>query len=172
MTGAALQQASIREQSILVIIALASVIVAAGVLWLVWPRPVPGVLRATTLDQLPPGSAISVELDATFRDPLPPPIRPPHRPLVQPSPVPVILHNDRGVVRAFYQRDPRSSCMFPWQQPEQLFIDPCHGSAYRPDGTYLRGPSARDLDQFGVIVRRDGSIWVDLNDFRPGQGRH
>jgi Rieske Fe-S protein len=36
---------------------------------------------------------------------------------------------------------------------------PCHGSAYKIDGTYVRGPSHKSLQQFRVAVE-DGAITV------------
>ena len=53
-------------------------------------------------------------------------------------------------------------------RPKQRFIDPCHGSTYESTGEYVRGPAPRDLDQFGVVVGEDGSIEIDLEDYRRG----
>ncbi|HEY0604335.1 MAG TPA: hypothetical protein VGD58_15550 [Herpetosiphonaceae bacterium] len=63
-------------------------------------------------------------------------------------------------ILAFVQRDPRSSCPVSWQMHEQRFIDPCHGSAYTITGSYVRGPSNRDLRRVPVQITRDGEIVI------------
>ena len=56
-------------------------------------------------------------------------------------------------VMAFYGQDPHSrGCIVNWDAREQRFIDPCLGTTYEHDGTYVRGPSPRSLDRFVVRV--------------------
>ena len=59
-------------------------------------------------------------------------------------------------------RDPLRGCVVAWVSAEQQFIDPCYGSHYRIDGTYLSGPSPRGLDQFAAR-NNNGTIEIDLN---------
>ena len=54
---------------------------------------------------------------------------------------------------ALSTRDPhRGVCTIRWFERERFFADPCGGSVYLPDGSYRRGPSPRDMDQFAVRV--------------------
>jgi len=56
-------------------------------------------------------------------------------------------------VIAFYGQDPHPrGCIVHWDAREQRFIDPCLGTTYEHDGTYVRGPSPRSLDRFAVRV--------------------
>lgn len=72
-----------------------------------------------------------------------------------------------GLDRVFTAR-PQSGCSFPWQAAEQLFIDPCHGSAYKLNGEYVRSPSQRGLDRFRVDVAGNGTLTLDPSTFEPG----
>lgn len=85
------------------------------------------------------------------------------------SPVPVYLAADeRGELCAFYQRDPRSGCLFPWQRGENAFADPCSGAHYRLSGECVDGPCVRGLDRFGIERRIDGRLVVRIDRFMPG----
>jgi cytochrome b6-f complex iron-sulfur subunit len=39
-------------------------------------------------------------------------------------------------------------CLFKWHPSLQIFVCPCHGSAFLLDGTRVHGPASRDLDRF------------------------
>jgi nitrite reductase/ring-hydroxylating ferredoxin subunit len=70
---------------------------------------------------------------------------------------------------ALSTRDPhRGVCKIRWIERERLFADPCGGSMYLPDGSYRRGPSPRNMDQFEVRVV-DGQ--VEINVHRVTLGR-
>lgn len=128
-------------------------------------------VRIGTIDQFPPGSVTLVQLDTTLPEAaqfqLTQSAKFPH---AITSPIPVYIVHDRdGQWYAWYQRDPRTSCVFSWQPAEQLFIDPCHGSAYGRNGEYVRGPSARNLNGFRVAVGTDGSLAIDPRTFTIGK---
>lgn len=40
------------------------------------------------------------------------------------------------------------------------FEDPCSGSKFAPDGTWLQGPATRDLDRLPVKIEAE-QVWVD-----------
>jgi cytochrome b6-f complex iron-sulfur subunit len=61
-------------------------------------------------------------------------------------------------------------CTFPWNNVDQQFQCPCHGSRYAPDGTVVRGPANRPLQLVRVAVKGDRiliSPWTE-NDPRTG----
>jgi nitrite reductase/ring-hydroxylating ferredoxin subunit len=151
---------------------LAPMLVLSAAAMLLWPRD-PGTVETmplVALDDLLVGQAYPVEVMKHFRDAPPLPINWRNSPYFEPPyPVPVLLFRDAaGDVRAFYGRDPRNGCPVVWAGDEHHFIDPCHGSTYTSTGAYVRGPSLRDLDQFGVSIDEDGWIAIDLEDFREG----
>ncbi len=53
--------------------------------------------------------------------------------------------------------------------PGTVFFNPCHGEQYALDGTRLWGPAPRGLDRFGVEVREDGAVVVDVTTYQPGR---
>jgi len=55
-----------------------------------------------------------------------------------------------------------------FDQRFQSFVDPCGGSMYQPDGTYIRGPSPRDMDRFALWTEND-NFKVDVNRVIAGQ---
>lgn len=156
-----------RERFVVLHMLVLTVTAISMVVWLLWPSPQPRVSVAN-LAELRPDTVRPITLPAPFRDPLPPVAALwGHS---EEAPVPVMLRYDpQAGILAFFNRDPHSGCQFAWVKAELKFIDPCHGSVYTPAGTYVRGPSARDLDQFGVSVTSAGAILVDVRDFRPGR---
>ncbi len=55
-----------------------------------------------------------------------------------------------------------------FDQRFQSFVDPCGGSVYQPDGTYIRGPSPRNMDRFALWIEND-NVKVDISRLIPGQ---
>ncbi len=61
-------------------------------------------------------------------------------------------------------------CTFPWNEVDQQFQCPCHGSRFAPDGSVQRGPANRPLKLSRVWVDGD-AIWVaPWNDIDPRTG--
>ena len=50
-------------------------------------------------------------------------------------------------------------CTFPWNEIDQQFQCPCHGSRYSADGTVVRGPAPLPLKLVRVAVK-DNAIWI------------
>lgn len=46
-------------------------------------------------------------------------------------------------------------CAVNWDQAEQAFVCPCHGSRYDPLGQVTRGPAPRDLALLTAVVKDD-----------------
>jgi len=51
-------------------------------------------------------------------------------------------------VRALYKVCTHLGCIYNWQDQENKFICPCHGSQFQKNGTYIQGPAPRSLDRF------------------------
>jgi cytochrome b6-f complex iron-sulfur subunit len=67
-------------------------------------------------------------------------------------------HVNPAHIMAIYQVCVHLGCLVPYIPTEKLFICPCHGSTYRRDTQYVRGPAPRNLDQFRVQVANDTVI--------------
>jgi cytochrome b6-f complex iron-sulfur subunit len=50
-------------------------------------------------------------------------------------------------------------CTFPWNEIDQQFQCPCHGSLYSPDGSVVRGPAPLPLKLVHVDVQ-ENTIWI------------
>lgn len=59
-------------------------------------------------------------------------------------------------VRALYKVCTHLGCLYEWDTLNYRFQCPCHGSRFWLDGSLMRGPAARGLDQF-TIRMLDGS---------------
>ena len=62
-------------------------------------------------------------------------------------------------------------CTFPWNEIDQQFQCPCHGSRYSADGSVLRGPAPLPLKLVHVAVRENTillSHWTEI-DPRTGE---
>jgi cytochrome b6-f complex iron-sulfur subunit len=55
-------------------------------------------------------------------------------------------------ILALYSTCPHLGCQYQWNDSVELFVCPCHGSAFLRDGTRVHGPAARDLDKFLVTA--------------------
>ncbi|MBW8011413.1 MAG: Rieske 2Fe-2S domain-containing protein [Chloroflexi bacterium] len=136
------------------------------------------VVKIGEIDDFPPGSVTQIDLPARFNDPDPPGsgseipsvVTQMESKLI--SPVPIFLVNDssEGLI-ALYARNPFLGCTVKWWEPDQRFINPCHGEHYSMTGAWLQGPSPRNLDRFGVTVTDAGEVWVDLSKFQFGSAR-
>jgi menaquinol-cytochrome c reductase iron-sulfur subunit len=50
-------------------------------------------------------------------------------------------------------------CPVRWEEGARLFMCPCHGGAFHPDGTVAAGPPPRALDRYPVRIR-DGVVEI------------
>lgn len=69
---------------------------------------------------------------------------------------------------AIYQVCTHLGCLIPFEQSENRFICPCHGSTFERNSDYVRGPAGRNLDQFVTTVADDGTITVDTGSKLTG----
>lgn len=75
---------------------------------------------------------------------------------------------DQQGIQAIYQVCTHLGCLIPFQAAENRFICPCHGSTFERNSDYVRGPAARNLDQFVVEIGQDGTIIVDTGRRKTG----
>ena len=73
-------------------------------------------------------------------------------------------------------------CMTNWQQGEQKFRCPCHGSGFSRDGINMEGPAPRALERYAIAIADNGQMevdksrtfqeelgqWLDPNGYVPG----
>ncbi|HEY8417487.1 MAG TPA: Rieske 2Fe-2S domain-containing protein [Limnochordales bacterium] len=114
-----------------------------------WPRKVEGfgtVIDAGPIDEFPVGSVTRIRDGRFYVSRLP-----------------------EGVI-ALYWRCPHLGCTVPWNQTQNLFICPCHGSVYEPTGQNIAGPAPRPMDYMRVEIR-GGRLLVDTGDIRQ-RDRH
>jgi cytochrome b6-f complex iron-sulfur subunit len=70
-----------------------------------------------------------------------------------------LVHTLEGGLTALDPRSPDDGCWFEWVTWDQRFINPCSGSKFQVDGTYIEGPSPRNLDRYHMRVTfADGTL--------------
>lgn len=120
---------------------------------LFWPRNVRGFgseIRVGPLENFPVGSVTRVREGKFY-----------------------ISRMENGFI-ALYWRCTHLGCTVPWNEAEQLFHCPCHGSMYERTGQNIAGPAPRPLDYMesrvedGQIVVNTGRI-IERERFDPGQ---
>jgi len=63
-------------------------------------------------------------------------------------------------------------CITLWQESQQKFKCPCHGSGFSKDGINLEGPAPRPLERCAIRVADDGQLEIDLRrTFREELGQ-
>lgn len=74
-----------------------------------------------------------------------------------------LTRTDQGVL-ALYKVCTHLGCLYAWRDQEGKFICPCHGSQFKYDGTYIRGPAPRSLDRFVVqVLSPDGEVLAETD---------
>lgn len=61
-------------------------------------------------------------------------------------------------------------CTFPWNETDQQFQCPCHGSLYSPDGSVVRGPAPLPLKLVRVDVKENSILIAPWTDIDPRTG--
>jgi menaquinol-cytochrome c reductase iron-sulfur subunit len=60
---------------------------------------------------------------------------------------------------------PHMGCTIAWHEGQNEFYCPCHASVFTPDGTYVSGPSPRNMDPLPHKIV-DGKLMVNFEYFR------
>jgi cytochrome b6-f complex iron-sulfur subunit len=66
---------------------------------------------------------------------------------------------DKNVIHAINALCTHQQCLVNWEKEKSVFICPCHGSIFAPDGKYLEGPAKSALQTFPTKLK-DGDVWV------------
>jgi cytochrome b6-f complex iron-sulfur subunit len=79
-----------------------------------------------------------------------------------------LSNTDEGVL-AIYKVCTHLGCLYNWNDQEDKFICPCHGSQFEKDGIYIAGPAPRSLDRFVVqaVDPDTGEILAEASDGEP-----
>ncbi len=85
-----------------------------------------------------------------------------------------LLQNEDGLI-ALYWKCTHLGCTVPWNEGEDRFHCPCHGSIFFRNGVKESGPAPRPMDRFPVTVTEAGDVLVDTGseisrgDYDPSQ---
>lgn len=76
-----------------------------------------------------------------------------------------LTRTDKGV-RAIYKVCTHLGCLYNWQDQENKFICPCHGSQFDYTGHYIQGPAPRSLDIFVMraVNTQTGEVLAEISD--------
>jgi len=76
------------------------------------------------------------------------------------------LSNTEGGASALYKVCTHLGCLYNWNDQEDKFICPCHGSQFTENGDYIRGPAPRSLDRFVIraIDPNTGEVLAEATD--------
>ena len=70
-----------------------------------------------------------------------------------------------GHLRVLSTICPHLGCSVSWHEDRRLFICPCHGGVFAPDGTLISGPPPRSMDALNTKTE-DGTLKVEYQYFR------
>lgn len=75
----------------------------------------------------------------------------------------LVRHGER--VECLSSVCPHAGCFIDYEEKEQRFLCPCHGSTFALDGKRTAGPAPRDMDTLATEVRA-GKVLVRFQRFR------
>jgi cytochrome b6-f complex iron-sulfur subunit len=70
-------------------------------------------------------------------------------------------YRGRQGIFALNTRCTHLGCITIWQDSEQKFACPCHGSGFDMTGQNFEGPAPRPLERYAIRIADDGRIEVD-----------
>jgi cytochrome b6-f complex iron-sulfur subunit len=77
-----------------------------------------------------------------------------------------LLHAPGGIIAA-YRKCTHLGCAVPWNDAEDRFHCPCHGSEYdKRTAVVLRTPAPKPLQLFHIAENAEGQLVVDTNPLR------
>jgi cytochrome b6-f complex iron-sulfur subunit len=81
-----------------------------------------------------------------------------------------LVNTDEGVL-ALYRVCTHLGCLYAWQDSENRFICPCHGSQFHRGGQFILGPAPRSLDVMNVqVLDADGNPVTDTREQAAARG--
>lgn len=74
-------------------------------------------------------------------------------------------------VHAFNVTCPHAGCFVDYQPERESYLCPCHNSLFTIEGEIASpdSPSPRGLDSLAVEIRNESEVWVEFQNFLPGQ---
>ncbi len=86
-----------------------------------------------------------------------------------------IINNEDGVL-ALYWKCPHLGCTVPWNESEDEWHCPCHGSVYDRHGNRIAGPAPRAMDLMPItiegqnlVVNTNPDTIITRQEFEPSQ---
>ena len=77
-----------------------------------------------------------------------------------------LLHAPGGIIAA-YRKCTHLGCAVPWNDAEDRFHCPCHGSQYdKHTAVVLKNPAPKPLQLFHIAENAEGQLIVDTNPLR------
>lgn len=81
-------------------------------------------------------------------------------------------HAGRSRIVALRAACTHLGCITVWNESEQRFRCPCHGSAFTKEGVNIEGPAPRPLERCAIRLTEDGQIEIDTaQTFRQDRGQ-
>ena len=68
---------------------------------------------------------------------------------------------------ALYMVCTHLGCLYKWEQANNRFECPCHGSKFTREGYFIEGPAPRSLDKFAISIE-NGEVAVNTGKRVPG----
>lgn len=90
--------------------------------------------------------------------------------------VKIWLSNTPDGASALYKVCTHLGCLYNWNDQEDKFICPCHGSQFTENGDYIQGPAPRSLDRFvmraidpntGAVLAETSGAPLDVSNLPP-----
>lgn len=75
----------------------------------------------------------------------------------------IVVVNESGTVVAIRPKCTHMGCIAKWDETEQQFICPCHGSRFDMLGRVIHGPAKKPLPAEATKTGPDGTVTVDLD---------
>lgn len=85
-----------------------------------------------------------------------------------------LINNEDGLL-ALYWKCPHLGCTVPWEDAQDQFVCPCHGSVYDRVGVLVSGPAPRPMDLMQLTPDGNGNMLVNTgeiserSDYDPSQ---
>lgn len=73
-----------------------------------------------------------------------------------------LARDEEGGFLALHRKCTHLGCSVPWNEDEQRFACPCHGSVFDFRGDVMNAPAPRPLDLFAIAIS-DGVVRVDTS---------
>ncbi|NUQ64311.1 MAG: ubiquinol-cytochrome c reductase iron-sulfur subunit [Pirellulales bacterium] len=73
------------------------------------------------------------------------------------------FYNGKRQIYALRTACTHLGCITIWQEAEQKFKCPCHGSGFSMDGVNFEGPAPRPLERYAIRIADDGQLEVDTS---------